>query len=120
MVYGMSLLYGMTGSLDLVEIRQGLAAGQVPQLALLVATAFVLAGFGFKIAMVPFHMWSPDVYEGASTPVTAFLSVAPKAAGLAVLLRFTLAGSRRRWTACPGRSRASTGRSCSPSFRRSP
>ena len=92
MVYGMSLLYGMTGSLDLVEIRQGLAAGQMPQLALLVATAFVLAGFGFKIAMVPFHMWSPDVYEGASTPVTAFLSVAPKAAGLAVLLRFTLAG----------------------------
>jgi len=92
MVYGMSLFYGMTGSLDLVELQQGLAAGAIPQLALLVATAFVLAGFGFKIAMVPFHMWSPDVYEGASTPVTAFLSVAPKAAGIAVLLRFTLAG----------------------------
>jgi NADH-quinone oxidoreductase subunit N len=92
MVYGMSLFYGMTGSLDLVEVRQGLAFGQMPQLALLVATCFVLAGFGFKIAMVPFHMWSPDVYEGASTPVTAFLSVAPKAAGIAVLLRFALAG----------------------------
>jgi NADH-quinone oxidoreductase subunit N len=92
MVYGMSLLYGMSGSLDLVELRQALASGAVPDFALLVATSFVLAGFGFKIAMVPFHMWSPDVYEGASTPVTAFLSVAPKAAGIAVLLRFCLAG----------------------------
>jgi NADH-quinone oxidoreductase subunit N len=92
MVYGMSLFYGMAGTLDLVELRDALAAAAVPVSALLVATGFVLAGFGFKIAMVPFHMWSPDVYEGASTPVTAFLSVAPKAAGLAVLLRFCLAG----------------------------
>jgi NADH-quinone oxidoreductase subunit N len=92
MVYGMSLFYGMAGSLDLVALGSALAAGQVPAFALLVATAFVLAGFGFKIAMVPFHMWSPDVYEGASTPVTAFLSVAPKAAGIAVLLRFCLSG----------------------------
>jgi NADH-quinone oxidoreductase subunit N len=92
MVYGMSLFYGMTGSLDLTAVRQGLAANAVPDLSLLVATSFVLAGIGFKIAMVPFHMWSPDVYEGASTPVTAFLSVAPKAAGIAALLRFCLAG----------------------------
>ena len=92
MVYGMSLFYGMTGSLDLVEIRTQLASVPVPDFALLVATGFVLAGFGFKIAMVPFHMWSPDVYEGASTPVTAFFSVAPKAAGIAVLLRFLLSG----------------------------
>lgn len=92
MVYGMSLFYGMTGTLDLVELRQALAVTQVPATALLVATAFVLAGIGFKIAMVPFHMWSPDVYEGASTPVTAFLSVAPKASGIAVLLRFFLGG----------------------------
>lgn len=92
MVYGMSLFYGMTGTLDLVELRDVLAAAAVPAAALFVATGFLLAGIGFKIAMVPFHMWSPDVYEGASTPVTAFLSVAPKAAGLAVLLRFCLAG----------------------------
>lgn len=92
MVYGMSLFYGMTGTLDLVELRQALAVTSVPSVALLVATAFVLAGIGFKIAMVPFHMWSPDVYEGASTPVTAFLSVAPKASGIAVLLRFFLGG----------------------------
>jgi NADH-quinone oxidoreductase subunit N len=92
MVYGMSLFYGMTGSLDLLEVRRGLEANAIPELALLVATSFVLAGIGFKIAMVPFHMWSPDIYEGASTPVTAFLSVAPKAAGIAVLLRFCLGG----------------------------
>ena len=92
MVYGMSLFYGMTGTLDLVELRQALAVTDVPGSALMVATAFVLAGFGFKISMVPFHMWSPDVYEGASTPVTAFLSVAPKASGIAVLMRFCLSG----------------------------
>ena len=92
MVYGMSLFYGMTGSLGLGELRAALAAAPVSPLGLFVATGFVLAGFGFKIALVPFHMWTPDVYEGASTPVTAFLSVAPKAAGLAVLLRFFSSG----------------------------
>jgi NADH-quinone oxidoreductase subunit N len=92
MVYGMSLFYGMTQTLNLAEMRAVLAVADVPTFALFVATAFVLAGFGFKIAMVPFHMWAPDVYEGASTPVTAFLSVAPKAAGLAVLLRFFFSG----------------------------
>ena len=92
MVYGMSLFYGMTGSLSLIELREVLAIAGIPSTALFVATAFVLAGFGFKISMVPFHNWTPDVYEGASTPVTAFFSVAPKAAGLAVLLRFCFAG----------------------------
>lgn len=92
MVYGMSLFYGMTGSLSLVELRNVLTGAGIPSTALLVATAFVLAGFGFKISMVPFHNWTPDVYEGASTPVTAFFSVAPKAAGLAVLLRFFFSG----------------------------
>lgn len=92
MVYGMSLFYGMTGSLSLVELREVLSSAAIPSLPLLVATSFVLAGFGFKISMVPFHNWTPDVYEGASTPVTAFFSVAPKAAGLAVLLRFFFSG----------------------------
>ena len=92
MVYGMSLLYGMTGTLGLGELRQVLLQGGVTAPALLVATVFILAGFGFKISMVPFHSWTPDVYEGASTPVTAFFSVAPKAAGLAVLLRFFASG----------------------------
>jgi NADH-quinone oxidoreductase subunit N len=92
MVYGMSLFYGMTGSLALVELRDVLMGSGMPSVAMLVATAFVLAGFGFKISMVPFHNWTPDVYEGASTPVTAFFSVAPKAAGIAVLLRFFFSG----------------------------
>ncbi len=92
MVYGMSLFYGMTGTLALGELRQALLAGGVPAGPLLVATVFVLAGFGFKMSMVPFHSWTPDVYEGASTPVTAFFSVGPKAAGIAVLLRFFASG----------------------------
>ena len=92
MLFGLSIFYGMTGSLSLFELREILTASAIPSTALLVATVFVLAGFGFKISMVPFHNWTPDVYEGASTPVTAFFSVAPKAAGLAVLLRFFFSG----------------------------
>ncbi|MGQ9674532.1 MAG: NADH-quinone oxidoreductase subunit N [Chloroflexota bacterium] len=85
LLYGMSLLYGLTGTTELDEIAQALG-GQI-QPALLMAVVFITAGFGFKIAAVPFHMWAPDVYQGAPTPVTAFLSVGSKAAGFAVLLR---------------------------------
>ena len=92
MIYGMSLLYGLFGSLDLGAIneawQQMAAADGVPRLALIVSVFFIVAGLGFKIAAVPFHMWCPDAYEGAPTPVTAFLSVGPKAAGFAVLIRF--------------------------------
>src|SRR6185436_12372458 len=66
-------------------IRAGLSAG--PSSASLLAMSMVVAGFGFKIAAVPFQMWTPDVYEGAPTPVTAFMSVASKAAGFAVVIR---------------------------------
>src|SRR5205814_10076031 len=66
------------------------------QLALVVAVVFVLAGVGYKIASVPFHMWCPDVYEGAPTPFTAFLSVGPKAAGFAVAIRFFFAAFERQ------------------------
>ncbi len=86
MLYGMSLLYGIAGSTDLTVIRA--AAAQAPALLVICAVALCMAGFGYKIAAVPFHMWCPDVYEGAPTPVTAFLSVGPKAAGFALLLRF--------------------------------
>ena len=58
----------------------------------------MLAGFGYKISAAPFHMWTPDVYEGAPTPVTAFLSVGPKAAGFAMLIRFFARGARRAQT----------------------
>jgi NADH-quinone oxidoreductase subunit N len=89
MVYGLSLLYGLTGTTSLPQIRDVLSTG-IPgsQFGLFLATLLILAGFGFKIAAVPFHFWCPDVYQGAATPVTALLSVAPKAAGFAIVLRF--------------------------------
>jgi NADH-quinone oxidoreductase subunit N len=89
MLYGLSLLYGLTGTTSLPEIRDVLAIG-IPgdQTGLFVATLLIVAGFGFKIAAVPFHFWCPDVYQGAATPVTALLSVAPKAAGFGIVVRF--------------------------------
>jgi len=90
MLYGLSLLYGMTGTTSLPAIREMLATGAADQNRLTVyfVLLLVFAGFGFKTAAVPFHFWCPDVYQGAPTPVTAFLSVAPKAAGFAIMLRF--------------------------------
>ncbi|MBI4197903.1 MAG: NADH-quinone oxidoreductase subunit N [Chloroflexi bacterium] len=89
LLYGMVLVYGYTGSTQLGEIAQAVAAGGQPfgSPAVLAGGVLMAAGFGFKIAMFPFQMWTPDVYEGAPTPVTAYLSVASKAAGFAVLLR---------------------------------
>lgn len=88
MIYGMSWIFGMTGSLDYGQIHAALFQGTPNRLALFIAFVLVLAGFGYKIVFVPFHMWSPDVYQGAPTPFTAFLSVASNAAGVAILLRF--------------------------------
>ena len=89
MLYGMSLIYGATGTVDLVQISNTLAASTQPNLIWLVVPAIVmlLAGFGFKASLVPFHQWAPDTYEGAPTPVTAFLSTASKATGFAILMR---------------------------------
>ncbi len=88
MLYGMSILYGISHSLNLKDIVITFLNYNYPPITIYVATLFVLAGFGFKIAMVPMHMWAPDVYEGAPTPITALLAVASKAAGFAVVLRF--------------------------------
>lgn len=97
MLYGISLLYGLTGTLDLAEMasRTGdaMPMGLVAQLGsnpvpVALAMVMVLAGFAYKMSVVPFHFWTPDVYEGAPTPVTTFLAVASKAAGVAALLRF--------------------------------
>lgn len=89
MIYGFSLLYGMTGTLQLSGIRDWLAgAAPVNPAAMAIIAMLILAGFGYKVAAVPFHMWCPDIYEGAPTPITAFLSVGPKAAGFGALLRF--------------------------------
>jgi NADH-quinone oxidoreductase subunit N len=91
MLYGFSLLYGFTGKTNLYAIAEALTTGAMPLPALLIAVLLMLVGFGFKVSMVPFHFWSPDVYEGAPTPVTAFISVASKAAGFTVLMRILLA-----------------------------
>ena len=88
MLYGMSLLYGMTGTLDITspDFSRGLA--QIDQLASSVAIILTISGFLFKISAAPFHIWTPDVYESAPTPVVAFFSVAPKIAGFLVAIRF--------------------------------
>ena len=91
MLYGMSLLYGATGSTNLSQIAMALGeAGASLRGIIFPAVILLLVGFGFKIGAVPFHQWAPDAYEGAPTPVTAFLSVGPKAAGFAVLARVFL------------------------------
>lgn len=92
MIYGMSILYGLTGSTSIFGVAEGLARLEPYRLASLVAIAFVLAGIGYKISIVPFHFWTPDVYEGAPIPVTAFLSVGPKAGGFAMMVRFFYSG----------------------------
>ncbi len=92
MLYGMSLVYGVSGSTLLVDIgdRLGAAASSEPVVTL--GILFVLIGFLFKVSAVPFHTWAPDTYEGAPTPITAFLSVASKAAGFVALLELVLVG----------------------------
>jgi len=87
MLFGMSLLFGLTGQIDLSLIQQKLAATPAPQGLVLLSLFLIMVGLGFKISMAPFHMWAPDVYEGAPTPVTAFLTVGPKALGFSILLR---------------------------------
>jgi len=98
LLYGMALVFGLTGQTCLVCIADAIRAmpisGIIESPALLMGMILLIVGFGFKIAVVPFHMWVPDVYEGAPTPVTAYLSVASKAAGFAIILRvfFTIFG----------------------------
>ncbi|MEX2143874.1 MAG: NADH-quinone oxidoreductase subunit N [Anaerolineales bacterium] len=91
MLYGFSLLYGFAGTTNLYEMAAGLSAAAIPGPVLVGTVLLILLGFGFKVALVPLHFWAPDVYEGAPTPVTAFLSTASKAAGFAVLARVLLA-----------------------------
>jgi NADH-quinone oxidoreductase subunit N len=88
MLFGISILYGITGSTNLHEINSLLQSPSASQLTFLMAILMIFAGIGFKISIVPFHFWTPDVYEGAPISITAFLSVASKAAGFAVLIRF--------------------------------
>lgn len=85
LLYGLSLVYGVTGSILIPEVGRAVAVNPSP--ALMLGLVMLVAGLGFKISAVPFHMWSPDIYEGAPTPVTAYLAVGSKAASFAVLLR---------------------------------
>ncbi|HKV57260.1 MAG TPA: NADH-quinone oxidoreductase subunit N [Ktedonobacteraceae bacterium] len=93
LLYGFALLYGLTGTTDLAGIARSVGTGlQNGNAMILIADVLILAGFGFKISAVPFHMWAPDIYEGAPTPSTAFFSVASKAAGFAALIRVFMSG----------------------------
>jgi NADH-quinone oxidoreductase subunit N len=88
MLYGISIVYGLTGSLDFYAINSVLAKGGTNEFALLISGILIMAGLGYKISAVPFHFWTPDVYEGAPITITAFLSVASKAGGFALMIRF--------------------------------
>src|SRR5436305_3115280 len=93
LLYGFALLYGLTGTTDLIGIAHALGGAlNAGNLLVLIAIVLIIAGFGFKISAVPFHMWSPDIYEGAPTPATAFFSVGSKAAGFAALMRVLIYG----------------------------
>jgi len=107
MIYGMSWLFGLAGSMDFAHINAALMHGEPNRLVVFIAVVLTLAGLGYKIAAVPFHMWVPDVYTGAPIPVTAFLSVASKAAGFALLMRFfypaiSHLGADGTWQFLPG------------------
>jgi NADH-quinone oxidoreductase subunit N len=87
LLYGISLTYGFSGTMDFGRLAQAVTDPDGVSTGLIVGIAFVVAGLAFKLSAVPFHMWTPDVYEGAPTPVTAFMSTAPKVAPFVVLLR---------------------------------
>jgi len=91
-LYGVALLYGATGSTSLGAIADGLTTTVTPRMAYL-AVAMVLIGLGFKVSAAPFHVWTPDVYQGAPSPVVGLMSTAPKAAAFAVMLRFLFNGA---------------------------
>ncbi|MGH7111186.1 MAG: NADH-quinone oxidoreductase subunit N, partial [Stellaceae bacterium] len=90
-LYGASLVYGFSGTTGFPELYRLVTSGPPASAGLIVGIVFVMVGLAFKVSAVPFHMWTPDVYEGAPTPVTAFFSVAPKIAALALFVRFMMA-----------------------------
>lgn len=96
LLYGLSFLFGLGGTTDILQLRINLAVLQLHEqeigLVLVLATVSILAGIGFKLALPPFHQWAPDVYQGAPTPVAAFLSVGSKAAGLVVFVKIMIIG----------------------------
>lgn len=100
LLYGMSMLYGVTGSLDLAEVSRAVMSGEINRTLLVFGMVFLIVGIAFKLGAVPFHMWVPDVYHGAPTAVTLYLSTAPKLAAFAMLMRLLvdgLGGLQAQW-----------------------
>ena len=95
-LYGVALMFGATGSTNIADIKDVLNSGS-PSLLAIAATALMMVGLGFKVASAPFHIWTPDVYEGAPAPVVALMSTGPKAAAFAVLLRVLFATEKTEW-----------------------
>jgi len=92
LLYGMSMMYGATGSLELSEVMKAIATGQVNHQVLVFGLVFIVAGLAFKIGAVPFHMWLPDVYQGAPTAATLMIGGAPKLAAFAIMVRLLVEG----------------------------
>ncbi len=92
LLYGLSMMYGATGSLDISEVYKAIGTGQLNQGVLILAVVFIVAGLGFKLGAVPFHMWVPDVYQGAPTAVTLLIGGAPKLAAFAITIRLLVEG----------------------------
>ncbi|MBN9203120.1 NADH-quinone oxidoreductase subunit NuoN [Methylibium petroleiphilum] len=92
LLYGLSMMYGATGSLDLGEVFKAIGTGQINKQVLVFGVVFVVAGLGFKLGVVPFHMWVPDVYQGAPTAITLMIAGAPKLAAFAITIRLLVEG----------------------------
>jgi len=92
LLYGLSMMYGATGSLEISEVFKAIGTGQINKSVLVLGTVFVVAGLGFKLGAVPFHMWVPDVYQGAPTAATLLVGGAPKLAAFAITIRLLVEG----------------------------
>ncbi len=92
LLYGLSMMYGATGSLELAEVYKAIGTGQINRAVLILGTVFVVAGLAFKLGAVPFHMWVPDVYQGAPTAMTLLVGGAPKLAAFAITIRLLVEG----------------------------
>jgi NADH-quinone oxidoreductase subunit N len=92
LLYGMSMLYGATGSLDIGQVFKAINSGEIKHQVLVFGLVFVVAGLAFKLGVVPFHMWVPDVYQGAPTAITALIGGAPKLAAFAMTIRLLVDG----------------------------